>query len=135
MTALALAGWVGGCVAAEEAGSGVAATATAPAAASRPAAAATAPAASRAGAPVRLDPPAAQGALAFRLAPGREGTALLSWLEPAAAGRHRLRLSRLRGGRWTEPATVAEGEGFFANWADTPAVAEAASGGLVATWL
>ena len=94
------------------------------------AAAATGPAA-----PVRLDPPAAKGALAFRLAPGREGTALLSWLEPVAADRHRLRVSRLRGGRWTEPATVAEGEGFFANWADTPAVAEAASGGLVATWL
>ena len=50
-------------------------------------------------------------------------------------GRHRLRVSRLRGTRWGEPAIVVEGEGLFANWADTPAVAEGGDGALVATWL
>jgi hypothetical protein len=60
---------------------------------------------------------------------------LLSWLEPVPSGGHRLRVSRLRGDRWEAPATVAEGGSFFANWADTPDVAEGPDGGMVATWL
>jgi peroxiredoxin len=71
------------------------------------------------------------------------GAILMTWLEPApapAAGggkaeSHALRLARLREGSWSEPVTIVEGPGFFANWADFPSVARAGDGSLVAHWL
>lgn len=82
------------------------------------------------------DPPAAPGAMAPSLTPTADGL-LLTWLEPAAAGRvgHALRLSRFKEGRWSTPATIAAGNDFFANWADFPAVAQAPDGSLTAHWL
>lgn len=56
----------------------------------------------------------------------------LSWLEPAPAG-HRLAASYFDG-TWSEPVTVAEGDGFFVNWADFPSI-RAVDGRLVAHWL
>jgi hypothetical protein len=85
-----------------------------------------------------LDPPAAPGAMAPRLVPAgsADGALLLTWLEPAAATGHRLRLSRLAGGRWSAPVTIAEGDDFFANWADVPIVGAAGDAAhLVAGWL
>lgn len=79
-------------------------------------------------------PPAAAGAMAPHLAAGADGVVLLSWLEPAGAG-HRLRVARASGGAWSEAATVAAGEEFFANWADTPSVVEDGAGTLWAHWL
>ena len=68
-----------------------------------------------------------------------DGGLILSWLEeiedPSGATRHRLLVSRLESGKWSSPATVAEGSDFFANWADIPAVAVAADGTLYAHWL
>ena len=81
-----------------------------------------------------IDPPAAAGALAPNLA-AAGGDPVLSWLEPLAGERHRLLVSRLEETGWTAPAVVAEGGGFFANWADLPAVAESGDGSLVAHWL
>lgn len=81
-----------------------------------------------------LDPPAAPGALAPHLATDGEGF-LLSWLEPMPEGRHRLRLARLDGDAWSRPVTVAEGDRFFANWADTPSVVAGRGGALLAHWL
>ena len=83
---------------------------------------------------VQIDPPAAAGALAPNLALAGDAL-LMSWLEPLAGGRHRLLVSRLAESGWSQPAVVAEGEGFFANWADLPAVAESGDGSLVAHWL
>jgi hypothetical protein len=82
------------------------------------------------------DPPAAPGAMAPSLTPTADGL-LLTWLEPAAAGRtgHALRLARFKDGRWSTPATIAAGDDFFANWADFPAVAQAPDGSLTAHWL
>ncbi len=82
----------------------------------------------------RIDPPAAAGALAPNLTLAA-GDVVLSWLEPQAGDRHRLLVSRLEGGGWKTPAVVAEGDDFFANWADLPAVAETGDGSLVAHWL
>lgn len=85
-----------------------------------------------------LDPPASSASLApvFSIA---SGELLLSWLEalpgPDASPRHRLVVSRLTDGRWSEPAEIASGSEFFANWADLPAVAAAADGTLIAHWL
>ncbi len=80
-----------------------------------------------------MDPPAASSAMApFLAASGHE--LLMTWLEPAAEGTA-LRFSRLRDNAWADPVTVAEGRNFFANWADTPGVAVAGDGSLVAWWL
>ncbi|RMH37292.1 MAG: hypothetical protein D6689_21105 [Deltaproteobacteria bacterium] len=93
--------------------------------------------------PAYVDPPAAPGAVAGRVT--ADGDALLAvWVEPAdpaAAGSgstrrgpHRVRYARFAEGRWTAPATIAEGDDVLANWADTPAVARGGDGALVAHW-
>jgi len=82
----------------------------------------------------RIDPPAAAGSLAPNLTLAG-GDLVLSWLELVAENRHRLLISRFDGAGWREPVVVAEGERFFANWADLPAVAESGDGSLVAHWL
>lgn len=88
--------------------------------------------------PRRLDPPAAPGAMAPNLALDGDDV-LLTWLEPlpsrGAEKVHRLRFARLSGGRWSAPSTVSQGPGFFANWADVPAVVAGPRGELLAHWL
>jgi len=81
-----------------------------------------------------LDPPAAVGSLAPNLTAVGDGL-ILSWLEPLAGGRHRLVVSRLAAAGWGPPRVAAEGAGFFANWADLPAVARSGDGSLIAHWL
>lgn len=88
----------------------------------------------RQGKGVPHDPPAGPGAMAPELAPAAGGGAWLSWLEPHEDG-HRLRVARFHDGAWGEPSTVVAGEGFFANWADVPSVAEDGEGTLLAHWL
>jgi len=72
--------------------------------------------------------------MAPQLAPAPGGGLWLSWLEPTATG-HRLRAARFDGSAWGTASTVAEGNDFFANWADVPSVAEGEDGELVAQWL
>jgi len=60
---------------------------------------------------------------------------LLSWLEPGVEMAHRFLVARLHAGRWSEPAAIAEGNDFFANWADVPKVGVAGDGVLWAHWL
>jgi hypothetical protein len=95
------------------------------------------PAARAAELPVReLETPAPPGSLAPSLAAAGDGRVLLSWLEPRGERRHALRFaSRVAGGRWSEPLTVAEGEGWFVNWADVPHLGALADGALFAHWL
>lgn len=94
--------------------------------------------ASRATAPPGLrliDPPAGTGAMAPNLAMSHDGI-LLTWLQPARDGRgHELYASELRGEHWTAASLITTGEGFFANWADLPAAAEAVDGTRFAHWL
>lgn len=62
-----------------------------------------------------------------------DGTGVwMSWLEPVPGG-HRLAAARFDGS-WTDPVTIAEGDGFFVNWADFPSI-RAAGDRLVAHWL
>jgi hypothetical protein len=66
------------------------------------------------------------------------GEVLLTWLEPmnTAAGKaHRLRVSRLAGGRWSPATTIVSGPNLLANWADFPGVISAPDGSLVVHWL
>ncbi len=91
---------------------------------------------------VSVDPPAGPGSMAPSLAlAGAHGgeDVVLTWLEPLGPVKeptgHRLLFSRLSGGRWSPPSVVAAGPGFFANWADFPAAAQAPDGSLTAHWL
>ncbi|TNF77870.1 MAG: hypothetical protein EP299_04175 [Acidobacteria bacterium] len=85
----------------------------------------------------RLDPPASDRSLAPNLAIA--GSQVVhTWLERYDGGEgvdtHRLLFSRLTD-TWTKPVVIAEGDDFFANWADLPAVVAAADGSLTAHWL
>jgi hypothetical protein len=80
-----------------------------------------------------IDPPAGAGAMAPHVVAEGEG-ALLSWLEPVGEG-HRLRVARFAGAGGGPARTVWEGDGFFANWADTPSVVVEADGRWLAHWL
>ena len=68
-----------------------------------------------------LSSPAATGSAEPRLAVGADGIAM-SWLEARAGGGHRLRFALRDGARWSPPATIAEGDSFFVNWADFPSL-------------
>lgn len=84
-----------------------------------------------------IDPPAPVGAFAANLAVA-DGRLVATWLEKTAGedgSGHRLRVSALDGSDWSEPVTVVEGDDFFANWADFPALVEAGDGSLLVHWL
>lgn len=72
---------------------------------------------------------AGAGAMAPRWAVGTKDPTL-SWIEPRGEAGSVLRVSSLRGEGWTEARDVVTSAKFFANWADLPVVAEAASGRL-----
>ena len=74
-----------------------------------------------------------EGAFAPDLA-GAGDRLTLTWLEPADSG-HALRLATLQGEIWSSPRLVAEGDGFFANWADLPKAISTNDGTLFAHWL
>ncbi len=79
----------------------------------------------------RASSPAAPGSGQPFLASDGAGV-WMSWTEPAASG-HRVAVSFFDG-QWSLPATVAEGDGFFVNWADFPSV-NVFGDRLVAHWL
>jgi hypothetical protein len=79
--------------------------------------------------------PAASGACAPFLFAAPGGLVTLSWVEPAGAGRHRLRFAAWRNGAWGEVRTAAEGDDWFVNWADVPSVVAAGDGRMAAHWL
>jgi hypothetical protein len=83
-----------------------------------------------------LATPAAPGSGEPNLAAGPDGSVYLSWIEPLPGSGHALRFAaREPGGAWTEPRTIAQGRGWFVNWADFPAVLAFADGALAAHWL
>jgi hypothetical protein len=82
-----------------------------------------------------LTSPAAPGSGEPNLAVAPDGRVLLSWIEPAGEGRHALRFSTLDGDAWSAPRLIAEGAGWFVNWADFPALAALPDGTLFAHWL
>jgi hypothetical protein len=81
-----------------------------------------------------IDSPAGPASAQPRLALDPYRRVVLSWMEPAEPG-HRLRYAVRETGAWSAPATVAEGEGFFVNWADVPSVVPLADGTFAAHWL
>jgi hypothetical protein len=82
-----------------------------------------------------LETSALPGAGQAHLAGGTDTPVILSWQEPSASGGTALRISRLAGAQWDAPQTVAEGDGWFVNWADFPSVVPLDSSLFVAHWL
>lgn len=69
------------------------------------------------------------------LSGGALGSAALTWTERRDGSGHRLRASSITNGKVDAPVTVADGEGWFVNWADVPRLALGADGRWAATWL
>ncbi|GAB2629027.1 sialidase family protein [Novilysobacter erysipheiresistens] len=63
-----------------------------------------------------------------------DGSLLLSWIAAAGDG-HALQFARYRDGEWGAARTIAHGDDWFVNWADTPHIAATADGALWAHWL
>ena len=90
-----------------------------------------------------LGTPAPDGSGMYSLYATTEGVTFLSWVEPAGDG-HALRFSELqRPGSseditedtWGEPGLIAEGSGWFVNWADHPRIAYVGQNRLAAHYL
>lgn len=82
--------------------------------------------------PLQVDAAAAQPDLIAT----PDGRVWLSWIT-GEAGKHALRYAVAdRDGRWPEPPrSIAVGEDWFVNWADTPHLAVSADGAVWAHWL
>jgi len=81
--------------------------------------------------------PAAPDSAQPHLAVSGAGRVFATWLErvaPAGVAR-RFRFASLDAGRWSAAGTIAEGDRFFANWADVPSIAVLRDGTLAAHWL
>ena len=78
--------------------------------------------------------PAPDGAAQPDLVTAPDGTLLLSWIEPRGDG-HALRFAHHGNAGWSAPGTIAEGDDWFVNWADTPHLAATPDGALWAHWL
>ncbi len=83
---------------------------------------------------VEIDSPAADGSLAPRLVTVGTGEAVLTWLQPTTEG-HRFSFAHFDNGTFGTVGTVHEGDGYFANWADTPGLAVMPGGTWLAHWL
>jgi hypothetical protein len=82
-----------------------------------------------------LPTPAGPASLAPNLHVAADGRVLLSWIERAGEGRHALRFAVLEDGGWSAPQMIAEGPGWFVNWADFPSLVALDDGSLAAHWL
>jgi hypothetical protein len=82
-----------------------------------------------------LPTPAQEGSLGPNLAVAPDGRVLLSWIDRLDDGRHALRFAVKEGNRWSAPLQVAEGSGWFVNWADFPSIVALPDGSLAAHWL
>ena len=68
------------------------------------------------------------------LAVAPDGGVFMSWFERRDSTRHVLKVSRYLRGSWVEPTTVAEGDSFFVNWADFPALVATGGEKLTIAW-
>jgi len=82
-----------------------------------------------------LPSPAAAGSLAPSLFVAADGRVFLSWIDRLDAGRHALRFAVKEGDGWSTPLQIAEGSGWFVNWADFPSMIALPDGSLAAHWL
>ena len=82
-----------------------------------------------------LDSPAGSGSGQPNLYATIDGRVYLSWIERSGETRHALRFAVQSGSTWSEPLKIAEGTGWFVNWADFPSLIALPNGSLIAHWL
>jgi len=82
-----------------------------------------------------LPSPAAADSVAPSLYAAANGRVYLSWIDRLGAGRHAFRFAVKEGDGWSNPIKIAEGTGWFVNWADFPSLIALRDGALVAHWL
>ena len=70
-----------------------------------------------------VDNPAGSESGRPNLSAASDGRVYLTWTEPSGDSLHALRFSVWEEDGWAEARTVAEGAGWFVNWADFPALA------------
>jgi len=84
--------------------------------------------------PREIPCPAPPGSAEVNLFAGRQKL-YLSWLAKTGETHHALQFTVLEEGKWSSVRTIAQGERFFANWADFPSVVELTDGSCAAHWL
>lgn len=79
----------------------------------------------------------APGSMAPNVAVADDGRIVLSWIEPREEDGHALRYALYdpATSNWVRTGTAAEGNGWFVNWADVPAVVPGTDVSLTAFWL
>jgi len=84
---------------------------------------------------IEIPTPAKVGSEEPNFSVTQDGTAYLSWIETSENEPTQLLFSRLNSGVWTSPKLIAQGDKWFANWADYPVLAAHPSGLLMAHFL
>lgn len=79
--------------------------------------------------------PAGPGAAQPDLALAPDGRLLLSWLDVQEGRRTRFQFAQFGATNWDVTRTIAIGNSFFANWADTPHILATPNGALWVQWL
>jgi Cu/Ag efflux protein CusF len=80
--------------------------------------------------------PANPGSSTPSLSASRDGNIYAAWTEPTGENSHALRLARFdrENDQWSDPQSIAEGENWVINWADTPTITAGLRGKLAVTW-
>lgn len=84
---------------------------------------------------IEIPTPAEKGSEEPNFSVSQDGTAYLSWIETRENEPTQLLFARMNSGAWTPPKLVAQGDEWFANWADYPVIAAHPSGLLMAHFL
>ncbi len=80
--------------------------------------------------------PAGPGSSTPSLTASRDGNIFVSWTEPTTENSNVLRFAQFdrKTDQWSAPLTVAQGDDWVINWADTPTLTAGLRGRLAATW-
>lgn len=80
--------------------------------------------------------PASPGSSTPTLTASRDGNIYAAWSEPITENKQALILSRFDRDDdiWSAPVTIAQGQNWVINWADTPTITAGLRGKLAATW-
>ena len=82
-----------------------------------------------------VESPAGQASAQPNLTVSPDGRVYLSWIDRLGEGRFSLRFSTFDKDKWSPPSVIAEGAGWFVNWADFPSMVVLPDGSLAAHWL
>ena len=82
-----------------------------------------------------MNSPARIGASLPYLIKGDDGALYMSWVEQDSTEFTTFWYARMINGNWSDPSKIAEGNDWFVNWADYPAIAIDQQGNMIAHYL